>query len=299
MTGGARHTAFTRRKSRCSKWNIWTCAFGQWLLPALPDMSTSMATHPIGRPDPFENLPTRRLGRSVLVYDRAESTNSLAAELAQGQANEGVVILAREQVAGRGQHGRSWQCPAGMGVLLSVLLFPPAALRRPALLTAWAAVSVCETILQVTGLQAKIKWPNDVLIHGKKVCGILIEQGRGTVAGIGLNVNQSKGNFAAPGLEHGTSLALCARKTFASDVVARQLILNLDEEYDRLCSGDLATLEACWKWRIGLLGKSVTAECHDGNHQGRLIELGWAGVQLQTQSGEVRQLPCEAVKHLL
>src|SRR5206468_7692987 len=85
------------------------------------------------------------------------------------------VVLAREQTAGRGQHGRAWQAPAGSSVLLSVLLCPPPALRRPALLTAWAAVSVCETILQLTGLQAKIKWPNDVLIRGRKVCGILIE----------------------------------------------------------------------------------------------------------------------------
>ena len=79
---------------------------------------------------------------------------------------------------------------------MSVLLFPPPELRRPALLTAWAAVSVCETILPGgTGHQATIKWPNDVLVAGRKVCGILIEQNRGTVAGIGLNVNQTQEMF--------------------------------------------------------------------------------------------------------
>src|SRR5262249_51940124 len=121
-------------------------------------------------------LKTRCLGRRVLVFDRLDSTNTFAAALAHDPANEGVVVLAREQTAGRGQYQRTWQAPAGTSVLLSVLLFPPPTLRRPALLTAWAAVSVCEAILQLTGLQAKIKWPNDVLIRGRKVCGILIEQ---------------------------------------------------------------------------------------------------------------------------
>src|SRR5438067_7450290 len=145
-------------------------------------------------------LDTRRLGRRVLVYDRVDSTSTRAAALAVDPANDGVVILADEQTAGRGQYGRTWTCPGGAGVPMSVLLFPPPALRRPAVLTAWAAVSVCEVIRQTAGLQARIKWPNDVLIQGRKVSGILIEQSRGTVAGIGLNVNQSAAAFAQAGL---------------------------------------------------------------------------------------------------
>src|SRR5438128_2180119 len=128
-------------------------------------------------------LDTHLLGRRVVIYDRVDSTNALAAKLAEDPANEGLIILAKEQTAGRGQHGRSWDCKAGSGVLLSALLFPPPSLRRPVILAAWAANSVCETILQSTGLEARIKWPNDVLLEGKKVAGILIEQGKGTVVG--------------------------------------------------------------------------------------------------------------------
>src|SRR5882672_4818005 len=91
---------------------------------------------------------------------------------------------------------------------MSLLLFPPPDLRRPAILTAWAAVSVCETIRRATDLDATIKWPNDVLIQGRKVCGILIEQGRGTVVGIGLNVHQTAESFAAAGLTEAGSLAV-------------------------------------------------------------------------------------------
>ena len=153
------------------------------------------------------HLTTARLGRRVLHFTQLDSTNAHALALAGDPAHDGLVIVADEQTAGRGQHGRSWACPSGSGVLMSVLLFPPPELRRPAILTAWAAVSVCEVIVQTTGLQAQIKWPNDVLLQGRKVCGILIEQTRGTVVGIGLNVNQDAGHFAAAGLPQASSLA--------------------------------------------------------------------------------------------
>jgi BirA family biotin operon repressor/biotin-[acetyl-CoA-carboxylase] ligase len=243
-------------------------------------------------------LDTRHIGRRVLVYEQIDSTNNLAAGLAHDTGNDGVAVLAHEQTTGRGQHGRTWQAPAGSSVLLSVLLFPPPPLRRPALLTAWASVSVCETVLAVTGLQARIKWPNDVLVRGRKVCGILIEQARGTVAGIGLNVRQSAASFAAAGLPQAASLAVFCESVPDTAAVARRLIRQLDEEYDRLVQGDVATLEACWRWRLGLLGKQVTAECHDGTRQGRLVEVGWDGVCLEQAGGAVVRLVPETVRHL-
>jgi BirA family biotin operon repressor/biotin-[acetyl-CoA-carboxylase] ligase len=243
-------------------------------------------------------LATRRLGRRVLLFDRVESTNTLAASLAADPSNDGVAILAAEQTAGRGQHGRRWQCPAGAGVLLSLVLFPPPALRRPALLTAWAAVSVCETVRQSTGLQAKIKWPNDVLLRGRKICGILIEHARAAVVGIGLNVNQSAASFTEAGLTEAGSLALFAGTPLDRAQVARLLLAHLDEEYERLCQGDLDTLEACWKWRLGLLGKQVEAECPDGMHRGRLREVSWEGLELERPDGSALRLLPETVRHL-
>ena len=184
-------------------------------------------------------------------------------------------------------------------MLLSVLLVPPPALRRPAILTAWAAVSVCETIRELTGLQARIKWPNDVLIRGRKVCGILIEQGRGTVAGIGLNVNQGADTFAADGLTEAASLALLTGQERDVHAVARHLLHQLDEQYHTLCTGDLTTLEACWKWRLGLLGKPVVAECVDGLHTGTLRDVTWDAVELARADGLTESLRPEAVLHLM
>jgi BirA family biotin operon repressor/biotin-[acetyl-CoA-carboxylase] ligase len=242
--------------------------------------------------------PTQHIGRRVLVFDRVDSTNSVAAQRADDPANDGLVILADEQTAGRGQYGRSWACGAGNGVLLSVLLFPPPPLRRPAVLAAWAAVSVCETIRALTGLQARIKWPNDVLLRGRKVCGILIEQARGTVAGLGLNVNQTAADFAAAGLPQATSLTLAAGRAHECRTVARRLIEQLDEEYARLLQGDDATLEACWKWRLGLLGRRVRVECADQEHRGRLRDLTWDAVELELPDGPLLRLAPERVRHL-
>jgi BirA family biotin operon repressor/biotin-[acetyl-CoA-carboxylase] ligase len=259
--------------------------------------SSSFILHPSSFREEW-SLPTRRLGRRVLVYDRVDSTNTLAAALADDPANDGIIILADEQSAGRGQHGRVWHTPARTAVLMSVLCLPPPALRRPAVLTAWAAVAVCETVRLATGAQAKIKWPNDVLIRGHKVCGILAEQARGTVIGIGLNVNQTAEHFLAAGLPQATSLAVVAGRSLPPYDVARLLISQLDEEYNRLYESDRTTLEACWKWRLGLLGKFVTAECHDGTWRGRLVEMGFDGLQLQTPSGEKIRLVPETVRHL-
>jgi BirA family biotin operon repressor/biotin-[acetyl-CoA-carboxylase] ligase len=243
------------------------------------------------------NLDTRRLGRRTLVFAQLDSTNTYAASLADDLANDGIAVLADEQTAGRGQHGRTWTAGPKASVLLSLLLFPPPELRRPAILTAWAAVSVCETVRRIVGHQAKIKWPNDVLLKGRKVCGILIEQGRGTVAGIGLNVRQSADDFAAAELPLATSLGQYTSVSLDTHAVARTLLDVLDEEYERLCDGDLATLEACWKWHLGLLGKDVRAACLDGERRGRLLEIAFDGVVIRQTGGEC-VLPPERILHL-
>jgi BirA family biotin operon repressor/biotin-[acetyl-CoA-carboxylase] ligase len=249
-------------------------------------------------------LDTRRLGRQVWSFQLVDSTNTLALALADDGGNDGLVLLAQEQTAGRGQYGRSWTAPPGSSVLLSVLLFPPVWLRRPAMLTAWAAVSVCATIREVAGLEATIKWPNDVLVLGRKVCGILIEQcnsGAGappaTVAGIGLNVRQSADFFASADLRLGASLASLSGRTLDTRFVAERLIGHLDLAYDRLLRGDTDTLEALWKERLGLVGEHVVVEMFVQRKEGRLLDIAWEGVLLE-EAGQTVSIPPEMVRHI-
>jgi BirA family transcriptional regulator, biotin operon repressor / biotin---[acetyl-CoA-carboxylase] ligase len=242
-------------------------------------------------------LDTVAIGAKVLVYDRVDSTNSLAAALAQDPKREQLAILAAGQTAGRGQHGRTWTAAPGTSVLLSLLLFPPPELRRPAVVTAWAAVSVCTTINRLTGRQASIKWPNDVLVQGKKICGILIEQGIGTVVGIGLNVRQGADEFTAAGL-NATSLNQFADEPLETNLVARTLLGVLDEEYAHLISNNLTPLQAAWTSHLGLVGKPVVVECATVVHRGRLCELTFESVKLAQAGEKLLVLLPEQVQHL-
>jgi BirA family biotin operon repressor/biotin-[acetyl-CoA-carboxylase] ligase len=241
--------------------------------------------------------PPRDIGRRVLYYDELPSAMTTAAAVGE----PGVAVIAGEQTAGRGQYGRSWACPRGSGVLLAVVVAPPAAARRPAVLTAWAAVGVAECIQSLTSLQPRIKWPNDVLIDGKKVCGILIESAAGkamtAVAGIGLNVTQSAADFAAAGLPDATSLAASTGRTWKTASVAERLLDELDRTY-RLLDGGLTTLEARWANRLGLVGLHVTGELTDRTRlTGGLRSLSFDAVELDGD-GTVTRLAPEAVRHL-
>ncbi len=243
-------------------------------------------------------LDTHQLGRRVVVYDATDSTSSRCAEFAGDPANHGLAVLAHTQTAGRGQYGRHWQCESGAGVLLSVLLFPPPALNRPAILTAWAAVSVCELVRDVAGLETRIKWPNDILIEGRKVCGILIEQNRGTVAGMGLNLNQTAEDFRAADLPEAASLRVFDGRVRAAEEIARRLLVCLDREFQRLCDGDIAGLEGRWRERLGLVGKPVEIEGHGQQWAGRLKALSFAALEFETPAGEKINLAPEQVKHI-
>lgn len=250
-------------------------------------------------PTPAEEwaFPTEWVGRRVLVFDELDSTNTFAAALPP-DAEEGMVIVARDQSAGRGRFGRPWRSRPGAALLMSVVLTPPPELRRPVILTAWAAVAVGEAVRELTGVQARIKWPNDLLVRGKKVCGILIEQGTRVVAGVGLNLAQTADEFAALGLPEAASLGMFGPAVELRDAV-EAVVRNLDAEWSRLLAGERTAVEADWKWRVGFLGRDVEVERSDGSRPtGRLRDLGFDGLDLELPDGTVERIPPEAVEHV-
>ena len=249
------------------------------------------------------HLPTAHLGRRVFVFRRIDSTNTQALRLVDRTDLDGVVLLADEQIGGRGQHGRSWFAEPRSGVLLSVLLMPPPSLARPVVMTALASVAVCQLVHARTGQVPRIKWPNDVLVDGRKICGILIEQARhgdraAVVVGLGLNVAQTEAALATAGLPGATSLSACGDLTAERDAVARHLLHLLDERYAQLLAGNLADLESAWVAGLGLLGEQVAIDCHDGAHRGRLIEATFAGLTLLQPDGDRLRLFPESIRHI-
>lgn len=240
------------------------------------------------------HLPTHHIGRRVLLFDSVASTNDIALE-----QELGAVVHADVQTAGRGRHGREWICPPGAGVQLSFTLDPPAELRRPVVLTAWAAVAIAETVRRLTGVPARIKWPNDVLLRGKKVAGILIEMRTVVVVGIGLNLNQAREQFDAAGLPDAGSLAEASGSALDRDAAIRQLVHVLDDDYGSILGGELSTLESRWVERLGLLGREVELETINNEcHRGRLVILAWDGAALENTSGERTAIVPEQIQRL-
>lgn len=203
------------------------------------------------------NLGTQFTGKRVIYFSSLPSTMLAAREEARSGAVEGTVILADEQSAGRGRRERTWLSPKG-GVALSVILRP----RLPELpsLIMVASLAVVHSIAATTGLAPQIKWPNDVLIDGRKVCGILIENElRGerverAVIGIGINVNMRMADF--PEIEPiATSLSDELGRTLSRLELVRRLLVELEKKYLALRSGRAVFEE--WRATLATLGRRV------------------------------------------
>ena len=176
------------------------------------------------------------LGEPLLRFEELDSTNNYAREIAAEGASEGTAVLARQQTAGRGRLGRSWVSPAGAGLYLSVILRPEVAPAQASLITLAAAIAVAETLRLDYRTPADIKYPNDILVEGRKLCGILVESaiegGRllYVVAGIGVNLRQRE--FPEELKETATSLFLEAGIDVMPDDFSRALFVRLSRWYE-------------------------------------------------------------------
>src|SRR4051794_14670330 len=263
-------------------------------------------------PDQIEHrLGTRRIGRRIAVWNRVGSTNDLAARAASTMANDGLVVLAEEQTAGRGQRGRTWTVPARSSILMSVLLFPPPELAPLgpeaalgcAWLTALAAVATAELVTSWTGRDARIKWPNDVRVDGLKVAGILVERALplagparrdldpgpslpGVVIGIGLNADLDLEAFPPELRQRATSVKiLSGAAAIDRSELARDLIRRLDAWYELGLTGGPATLSAPWRDRSEHLGQVVRVVTPGDRLCGRLVDLDLREGMLLEQMG--------------
>jgi BirA family biotin operon repressor/biotin-[acetyl-CoA-carboxylase] ligase len=179
-------------------------------------------------------------GRFGRVYRYAEVTSSTQRMLA-GDDPEGAVAVAEEQTAGRGRLGRVWQAPAGTSVLVSVLLVPEVAPPRLPELSLVAGGAVAEAILEVTGIEPAIKFPNDVLVAGRKVAGILAESSEGRVVlGIGVNANQTRRQLPADAQTEPTSLRVELGEPVSRVQLLAAILLQLELAYDAWTRSALA-----------------------------------------------------------
>jgi BirA family biotin operon repressor/biotin-[acetyl-CoA-carboxylase] ligase len=214
-------------------------------------------------------LNTKFVGRQLYYYHRLATTMKTAKELAKKGTAEGTVIIADTQTAGRGRLGRTWISPEG-SLAISLILKP--SLDNLPQLVMIASLAVVRTIKKVTGLQAKIKWPNDVLIKGKKVCGILIEnEVKGdkvsfAIIGIGINVNFNP--LAFPKIaDIATSLSHELGAKVSKAALISTLLPELEQLYIDAQSG--APIYREWQENMGMLGNWIQVKTGEAIEQGK------------------------------
>lgn len=183
-----------------------------------------------------EKLQASVFGQSIHWFDTIDSTQNFAKKLAEEGATEGTLIIAEQQLNGRGRMGRAWVSPQGKGIWMSLVMRPSVPIHFAPQLTLLTAVALCRSLSRMTSLPIGIKWPNDLLIEGKKISGILLESAaeeerlRYVIAGIGISVNLEEGDYPPEVLERATSLRIASgRKLNRAD-----LIVDFMQEWEQL-----------------------------------------------------------------
>lgn len=220
---------------------------------------------PFWNPDAIQALlPTRVVGKNLVIFNRITSTNDFLKRLARRGAATGTVVLADEQTAGRGRMQRPWQSPPGKGLWFSVLLRPQLAPERIGIVSLAIAAVAAEAFAKVGGREFHVKWPNDVMFNGRKVCGILCEtqivqdEIAAVIAGIGVNVSQAEHDFTPALRPRATSLVQACGKLVDRQNLLIELLAGLEKDLFGNLRSKVALLKAGWCSRCHDLGQHLT-----------------------------------------
>jgi len=233
--------------------------------------------------DVLKGLKTRSFGRPLYCFGTTTSTNDLALELARAGATEGTTVAAEVQTKGRGRQGRKWLQVKGKGLAFSIVLWPDPS--EAAGITLAAAVAVARTC-EASGLRPEIKWPNDILLSGKKVCGILTEtgdkgdNGSPVVLGVGINLNHSAKDFPADLRGIATSLYRAGGRKVDREKFFGRLLLELEGVYGWVADRKFPKVLLEWKKRAKCLGHQVKVQ--QGHHvfYGQVLDIDGTGALL-------------------
>jgi len=243
-------------------------------------------------------LRTAFMGRKIVFYKQIDSTNRVAKELAGSGACEGTVVLADEQTAGKGRLGRTWIAPPGSNILCSLILYPDIAPDRVFKLTMLASVAVVRTLQNICGLPAKIKWPNDVYVSGRKICGILTEfmADHSSIAyvviGSGMNVNFDPCSHPDI-METATSVQAACGRPMPRVRIVRGLFHELEALYQELRRDNARALKQEWEQHSLVLGQWVDIISEHERVSGVVRGLSEEGhLMLADATGAVHEVIC-------
>lgn len=245
-----------------------------------------------------DGLQTSLLGQSIVYHETIDSTNTLAQTLALNGAPEGTLVIADEQTAGRGRRGRNWFSPPHSGVWMSLILRPQLPVAHAAQITLVTAVAMARALTRLTGVEAGIKWPNDILFDKRKCCGILTEmhaefdQVHHLVLGIGINVNVPQEQFPEELQSIATSLQGVKGEPIPRAEVVRAVMEELEPLYRRYVDGGgFASIREDWKRSNITLGRQIVAQTARGPITGEALDIDEFGVLLvRREDGETEKI---------
>lgn len=242
-------------------------------------------------------LKTEFLGRQIHYEESVDSTQKIAHRLAYDGAPEGTVVLAEEQLSGRGRMDRKWYSPKYSGIWMSVILRPNILPTNAPQLTLLTAVAVVQAIEEITALSPQIKWPNDILINGKKVTGILTElqaeadRVKTIIIGIGMNVNQKTDDFPENIRSIATSLSIEKGEYISRPAVIRAVLSNIEKLYLLYLEKGFYPIKLMWESYAVSIGKEIVARTLSGNISGRALGITDEGVlMIEDERGNVHHV---------
>ncbi len=247
-----------------------------------------------------KGLQTKFFGQSVFAFNTIDSTNTFAKSLSKDHAPHGTIIIAEEQTAGRGRLQRNWSAEREKNLLFSLIFYPEFDVQKISLITFAGALAVADAIEATTSLSPSCKWPNDILINGKKVSGMLLETNarksgiEKVILGIGINVNQSE--FPEELVSKATSLINESGKVVDRIQLLQKILEELEYRYLQLSSFPPEQLLNDWRMKALLFGKKIvvlesefsfTATAIDVNEDGSLIIQMDDGQKRRVFAGDV------------
>jgi len=240
---------------------------------------------------------TRAIGRDIRVFEETTSTNDVIEKFARDGVKEGVVVFAESQTKGRGRLGRKWMSPARKGLWFSVLLRPDLRPQATTQVTVASATALRRAIELQTGLKPEIKWPNDILLGGKKVAGILTELNaeldrvKYVILGMGVDVNLNPSEFPEDLRDQATSLKAELGRAVPRAELAVAILRELDADYARLALGGFSTVADEWESHCSTIGRDVAIMIGEREVRGRAEALGEEGALLvRTEHGHLEPI---------
>ena len=244
----------------------------------------------------FLELPKEQVIGSRYIYlAEVDSTNAWAKTIAKEEP-DGTVVIANYQTAGKGRFGKTWDSTRAKGIWLSLILKPKASMAEAVLLTQMAGAAVCHALISL-GFEARIKWPNDIVIGDKKICGILAElsgepeQLNYVVVGIGINVNQDLEDFPPDLRDRAASLKMMTSDRVDRNRILAQVLSWLDHYYSRFNNKSTAEIMGFCRENSATLDKSVKVIYNDKIILGKAINLTDKGALIiEDTAGQVMEI---------